>query len=176
MINIVIPIVFLGLLNPFVFLLPHESGERVTFSVTILLSFTVFLNVIGDNVPKTSSPMPFLCHYVVIVLITSGIITLLNTLCQRLYHARGQEPVPIWILGCLCMSSACARNKVVSMGVKDEKTVADGKFTVAQENPIVWREAILRLDIISFVLFFIFAVALAIGYVISMTNVQSGGL
>ena len=60
----------------------------------------------------------------------------------------------------------------MSMGVQDEKPVADGKFTVAQENPIVWREAILRLDIISFVLFFIFAVALANGYIISMTNVQ----
>ena len=42
MINIVIPIVFLSLINPVVFLLPHESGEGVAFPVTILLSFTVF--------------------------------------------------------------------------------------------------------------------------------------
>ena len=176
MINIVIPIVFLGLLNPFVFLLPHESGERVTFSVTILLSFAVFLNVIGDNVPKTSSPMPLLCHYVVIVLVSSGIITLLNTLCQKLYHARGQEPVPRWLQGLLCISSVRARNKIVNVCVKDKTLVTEGKCTVAQDTPIVWREAILRLDIISFVLFFSFAVALAIGYIISMTNLQSGGL
>ena len=180
-INIVIPIVFLGLLNPVVFLLPHESGERVAFSVTILLSFTVFLNVIGDNVPKTSSPMPLLCHYVVIVLVSSGIITVLNTLSQRLYHTRGQEPVPRWLQGLLCMSSAaCARNKIVNVGVKDENLVADGKSTVekdtAQDTPMLWKEAISRLDIISFVLFFISSAALAIGYIIGMTNFQSGGL
>ena len=73
-VNILVPLVFLSILNTVVFLLPQESGERVSFSVTVLLSFTVFLSIIGDNVPKTSSPMPLLCKYIIVVLITSGLI------------------------------------------------------------------------------------------------------
>ena len=176
LINVVIPIIFLDILNTFVFLLPHESGERVAFSVTILLSFTVFLNVVGDNVPKTSSPMPLLCHYVVIVLVTSGVITVLNTLCQRLYHTRGHEPVPRWLQGILCMAPPCFRNKIVNVKEKEEQIVTDEKCAVALDTPIVWKEAILRLDIVLFVLFFIFAVALAIGYMLSMATLPSSGL
>ena len=175
-INIVIPIVFLDLLNPVVFLLPHESGERVTFSVTILLSFTVFLNVIGDNVPKTSSPMPLLCHYVVIVLVTSGIITVLNTLSQRLYHVSGQKPVPKWLQEAFCLAAACSRNKTNHVTDKDEKMVTDDKCDVAQDSPVIWKQALIRIDVFSFTVFFIFALALAIGYLISMTTFQSGRL
>ena len=76
-INVLIPIVFLSILNTFSFLLPQESGERVSFfsdRFTLIYSHSL-LNVIGDNIPKTSSPMPLICHYVLIVLVISGIIT-----------------------------------------------------------------------------------------------------
>ena len=179
-INIVIPIVFLGMLNPVVFLLPHESGERVAFSVTILLSFTVFLNVVGDNVPKTSSPMPLLCHYVVIVLVTSGIITVLNTLFHRFYHARGLEPIPRWLQVVLCFSAVCARNKVKGTVGEDKNKVVDVRVTVKKDTtrktPILWKEAIVKLDIISFILFFISAVTLALVYIIAMTTFQNDRL
>ena len=179
-INIVIPIVFLGMLNPVVFLLPHESGERVAFSVTILLSFTVFLNVVGDNVPKTSSPMPLLCHYVVIVLVTSGIITVLNTLFHRFYHVRGLEQIPRWLQGVLCFSAVCARNKVKGTVEEDKNKVVDVRVTVkkdiSRKTPILWKEAIVKLDIISFILFFISAVTLALVYIIAMTTFQNDRL
>ena len=175
-INIVIPIVFLSLINPVVFLLPHESGERVAFSVTILLSFTVILNVVSDNVPKTSSPMPLLCHYVVIALITSGTITVLNTLLQKLYHARGQEQAPKWLKECLRMSSGPSRSKVTDICVTDEKPVLEAKGKTVQENSILWKDAVTRLDLLSFIFFAISAAALAIGYIASMNNFQSGGL
>ena len=136
--NIVTPIVFLDLLNPVVFLLPHESGERITFSVTILLSFTVFLNVIGDNVPKTSSPMPLLSHYVVIVLVTSGIITVLITLCQRLYHSRGHEPIPKLLQDILRMKSPCTRNDVDNLtSENNEQFSSDEKRAVIHDTPIL---------------------------------------
>ena len=169
-INILIPVIFLSLLNPVVFLLPHESGERVTFSVTVLLSFTVFENVIGDNVPKTSSPMPLLCNYVITVLIISGVIVLLNTLYQRLYHAREREPVPRWLRKCLCMSPACDENKV------DEKIVSDETIHMRTDVTKSWRDAILRIDMISFIFFMSCAVLLAVGFIFSMANLQIGTL
>ena len=170
-VNILIPVIFLSLLNPVVFLLPHESGERLTFSVTILLSFTVFENVIADNVPKTSSPMPLVCYYVLIVLLASGVIVLLDTLYQRMYHTPGREPVPRWLLKILCfLSSAQVADKA------DEKIVT--KDTVKDNNntPKNWKDAIIRIDIISFVLFMLFAIILAVGFITSMANLQTGRL
>jgi hypothetical protein len=44
-------------LNPLVFLLPVESGERIGLSMTILLSYTIFLTLISDAIPASSNPM-----------------------------------------------------------------------------------------------------------------------
>ena len=41
-VNVVIPILFLSVLNTGVFLLSRESGERIAFCITMLLSFAVF--------------------------------------------------------------------------------------------------------------------------------------
>lgn len=59
-ITIVFPVMLLSVLNIFVFLLPAESGEKVSLSVTILLSFTVLLTLINDDMPKTSDDIAFL--------------------------------------------------------------------------------------------------------------------
>ena len=157
-VNVVVPVVFLSLLNPAVFILPHESGERVTFSVTMLLSFTVFENVIGDNIPKTS-PMPLLCNYVVIVFCISGIITLLDTLCQRLYHTRGEHTAPRWLQSCLCIMSTTGRT-----ATPFKNSLTDGK----PDLKITWKEVLLKLDICCLTFFVSFAFVLAFGFITSM--------
>ena len=44
-----------------VFMLPVESGEKVSLSITILLSYTVLLLVVSDVTPGTGSGQPYLC-------------------------------------------------------------------------------------------------------------------
>ena len=169
-VNVLVPIVFLSVLNSVVFLLPQESGERVSFSVTVLLSFTVFLSVIGDNIPKTSSPMPLLCHYVVAVLIYSGIITFTAILCQRLYHTRGREPVPIWLLTCLRMRSATCVNKIENLPKNEEKVLPKNEENFLSQQAVSWQCLILKLDKILFVFFFMLAIALALGFILTMIS------
>ena len=173
-VNILIPIVFLSILNSVVFLLPHESGERVTFSITILLSFTVFLNVIGDNLPKTSSSLPFLCHYVIFVLLTSGFITLLVILCQRLYHIRGREPVPRWLLKYVCLSSKYPENTTAAVVPRTEDGKDNGRVEhVSCDTVTTWRLFVLTIDNFLFWFFFIEACCSAFGFIFSMANMQS---
>ena len=47
---IIIPVMLLSLMSFMVFLLPPESGERMSYSVTLLL--------ISETIPKKSSPLP----------------------------------------------------------------------------------------------------------------------
>nr|KAG5707991.1 hypothetical protein BaRGS_025129 [Batillaria attramentaria] len=52
--QILLPIVLLSLMNCLVFLLPVESGEKMTVSVTVFLSFAVFMSVIAASLPQNS--------------------------------------------------------------------------------------------------------------------------
>ena len=45
------------------FLLPTESGEKITLSVTSLLSLTFFLNVVSESTPIQSEVIPLLSKY-----------------------------------------------------------------------------------------------------------------
>ena len=162
-VNILLPTIFLSLLNCLVFLLPQESGERVSFSVTVMLSFAVFLNVIGTTIPKTSSPMPHLCYYVFIALVTSGVITLLAILCQRVFLTKGQEPAPRWLRKCLLMSSTASCNKISTEQECDH--VYKG-----QPQQVAWEHAISRLDMIFFIFFFSFTIILAVVFILVMAT------
>lgn len=81
MINIIFPIILLGVLNVFVFVLPADSGERVGFSITLLLSIAVFMTIIADSLPNTSSPR---LSSVVVKLSVDLIISALMMVCTIL--------------------------------------------------------------------------------------------
>lgn len=57
------PIFVLSVMQLFVFFLPDESGERIGFSLTILLAEIVFFTVIQESLPKSSeSSIPILVY------------------------------------------------------------------------------------------------------------------
>lgn len=60
MINIITPCITMSLLALLVFYLPPDSGEKVSLGITVLLSFSVFLLLVAENVPKTSEFVPLL--------------------------------------------------------------------------------------------------------------------
>lgn len=62
-INMLIPVSLMAILIAFVFKLPVESGEKVGFSITVLLSYAVYLTLISDHIPSTSVTLCFLCKY-----------------------------------------------------------------------------------------------------------------
>ncbi len=61
--NIVLPCVMLSVLQLMVFRVPSAAGEKVSLSITLLLSFTVFLLMVSDNMPQTSTSVPLLGEY-----------------------------------------------------------------------------------------------------------------
>ena len=49
---LLIPSVLMAFVSVLVFLLPPESGERVGLSITVLLSYTVFLLMVSEMSPR----------------------------------------------------------------------------------------------------------------------------
>jgi len=91
LLNLIFPICVLGILNLFVFLLPPESGERVGYSMTVLLSIVVFLTITSNSLPGTSEPrMPtiflLLTGYVVI-----SIMIVISVIIGLRFYLRDQN-------------------------------------------------------------------------------------
>ena len=42
------------------FCLPPEAGEKISLGISVLLAFTVFLLMIAESIPKTSSAIPLI--------------------------------------------------------------------------------------------------------------------
>ncbi|XP_052067286.1 inactive pancreatic lipase-related protein 1-like [Mytilus californianus] len=97
LVNIMFPIILLTFLNSFVFLLPATSGERISFSITVLLAIAVFMTMISSHLPKTSRTMSRLCYFLVSNLIFSCIICLLTIIQLRLFHTCDTRSVPTFL-------------------------------------------------------------------------------
>ena len=162
-VNVVLPIVFMAIINILVFLLPAESGERVSYSVTVLLALAVFMTLVGDNLPKTSEPMPILSYYLMILLIMSTLMTVTTILNLKIYFKKGPvSPCIKFLFRILC----CFRcrfgrktddNKVypIDLKNKDKIPVVNISKPDTEEPEITWQEISSCIDLIA-ILFFLF--------------------
>ncbi|XP_056389622.1 acetylcholine receptor subunit alpha-1-A-like [Hyla sarda] len=79
-VNVIIPCLLFSFLTGLVFYLPTGSGEKITLSVSVLLSLTVFLLVIVELIPSTSSAVPLIGKYMLFTMmfvIASIVITVI---------------------------------------------------------------------------------------------------
>ena len=76
----VCPIIILHVLSPFVFLLPVESGEKISMSITLLLAQTVSMSGIADVLPASSRNFPIISYFLGLSVVQIGIQTLLTVL------------------------------------------------------------------------------------------------
>ncbi len=62
-VHILIPAALLAVLVLLVFSVPPESGEKMSMALTLLLSYSVLILIVSDNVPPSSQGVPFLGKY-----------------------------------------------------------------------------------------------------------------
>jgi len=159
-VNIVLPVMFLMALNSCVFVLPSESGERVSYSITVLLAITVFMTLTGDNLPKTSEPMSLLSYFLMFDLVFSSVICVVTMLGLRLHFKDKKKEVPGY-LKCLARCCRCCTRKnakhnditpfIVGGTKKDfqESKINERlKSWTNQEEDVSWRDVSKGLDTI----------------------------
>ncbi|GFR75065.1 neuronal acetylcholine receptor subunit alpha-6 [Elysia marginata] len=78
--NVLVPVILMSLLSPLVFALPEESGERVSFSITLLLSLAVFMGIVAGHLPQSSQPLPIAIVYLFTLLIHCGLCVVFSVL------------------------------------------------------------------------------------------------
>ncbi|XP_022237271.1 acetylcholine receptor subunit alpha-like 1 isoform X2 [Limulus polyphemus] len=68
-VNLIIPCVAISFLSVVVFYLPSESGEKVSLSISIVLSLGVFFLLLSEIIPPTSLTVPLLGKYLLFTMI-----------------------------------------------------------------------------------------------------------
>uniref|UniRef100_A0A8C0CPY6 Acetylcholine receptor subunit alpha n=1 Tax=Balaenoptera musculus TaxID=9771 RepID=A0A8C0CPY6_BALMU len=97
-VNVIIPCLLFSFLTGLVFYLPTDSGEKMTLSISVLLSLTVFLLVIVELIPSTSSAVPLIGKYMLftmVFVIASIIITVI--IINTHHRSPSTHVMPEWV-------------------------------------------------------------------------------
>ncbi|KAL3868221.1 hypothetical protein ACJMK2_041052 [Sinanodonta woodiana] len=99
LLNVILPVILLSLLNVCIFVLPAESGEKGSFSVTVFLALAVFLTIVTAILPQNSEKVSYLGIYLVLMAGFSTMIVILTLFTLRL-NCRDvdEDPIPSWLI------------------------------------------------------------------------------
>lgn len=80
------------------FVLPPNTGERVTLVITTLLAMTVFMLMIAENTPTTSDVTPLIGKFFVASMVEIGLALIATCFVLNIYESTGpQSDVPRWL-------------------------------------------------------------------------------
>lgn len=95
--HILCPVVLLSVMKGFVFLLPSNSGEKVTFCISIFLTFSVLLDSIQSALPVTSLESSYFGVFVFFQFCLCGIESCVSVLILRLSCKSKEDTIPTFL-------------------------------------------------------------------------------
>uniref|UniRef100_A0A914PMQ3 Uncharacterized protein n=1 Tax=Panagrolaimus davidi TaxID=227884 RepID=A0A914PMQ3_9BILA len=95
---LIIPTVLMAFLSMAVFFLPTDSGEKMTLTISVLLSIVVFLLLVSKILPPTSSTIPLMAKYLLLTFVLN-VITIMVTVIVINVYFRGPTThrMPKWV-------------------------------------------------------------------------------
>ncbi|XP_030622023.1 neuronal acetylcholine receptor subunit alpha-7a isoform X1 [Chanos chanos] len=95
--NLLIPCVLISTLALLVFLLPADSGEKISLGITVLLSLTVFMLLVAEIMPATSDSVPLIAQYFATTMVIVGLSVIATVwVLQYHYHDPDGGKMPTW--------------------------------------------------------------------------------
>lgn len=96
--NLLIPCVLISGLALLVFLLPADSGEKISLGITVLLSLTVFMLLVAEIMPATSDSVPLIAQYFASTMMIVGLSVVVTVLVLQFHHHDPQAgKMPKWV-------------------------------------------------------------------------------
>ncbi|XP_046574945.1 neuronal acetylcholine receptor subunit alpha-7-like [Haliotis rubra] len=94
----IFPMASFPLLSPVSFLVPVESGEKITLSITVVLSYLVFIGSINDAMPKLSDTVSLIVVYASVQTLISMLTVVANgiIICIHKLPPDFQVTVPVF--------------------------------------------------------------------------------
>ena len=150
MLNLYSPVLTLAFLNAMVFLIPADSGERIGYAITCLLSLSVYMTFASQSLPNSSKPLPIITFVLMTYIVISTLISVGTIMGLRLHlHDKSSTPPAILTkLFCISRGTCCRKPKVgdVTDSEKKEHAWAD-----VDERKVTWKELAHKFDKFCFV-------------------------
>ncbi|XP_045203704.2 acetylcholine receptor subunit beta-type unc-29-like [Mercenaria mercenaria] len=144
LLSVIMPIIMLSILNISVFVLPCDSGEKASYSITVFLAFAVFLSIISATFPENSEAIALFSIYLIVLTLQSTVITLIALVLARCASFDADDtPVPRW-LRCLLTAVSC-------QCCCRRRTRKNQESVISPYN--TWKNVVNKLDIVFFVFF-----------------------
>uniref|UniRef100_A0A673BD29 Neuronal acetylcholine receptor subunit alpha-7 n=1 Tax=Sphaeramia orbicularis TaxID=375764 RepID=A0A673BD29_9TELE len=130
--NLLIPCVLISGLALLVFLLPADSGEKISLGITVLLSLTVFMLLVAEIMPATSDSVPLIAQYFASTMMIVGLSVVVTVLVLQFHH---HDPhggkMPKWVR--VILLNWCA------WFLRMKKPGEDRKTAVSSSSPAVYK-------------------------------------
>ncbi|XP_076641331.1 nicotinic acetylcholine receptor alpha6 [Halictus rubicundus] len=140
--NLIVPCVLISSMALLGFTLPPDSGEKLTLGVTILLSLTVFLNLVAESMPTTSDAVPLIG-----VTILLSLTVFLNLVAETLPQV--SDAIPLLGSYFNCIMFMVASSVVLTVMVLNFHHRSPDRYTMPMWIKTVflkWLPSILRMS------------------------------
>ena len=145
--NLFSPVLIMTFLNTMVFILPANSGERVGYSITCLLSLSVYMTFASESLPSVSQPLPLITFVLLLYIVISALICA-GTILGLKFHLNINSHIPPRFLVKMFFRYT-AYKRVATDAANDETAscvIGDDK------NKIMWKHIANRFDTMCFIL------------------------
>ena len=185
--HFLLPILILVLLNSVVFLLPPESGERIGFSVTILLSITVYMTIISSKLLEASHPISVLSFILIIYILQSALICIETVAILHFCNKRVSRPLDVkWVRFLLYMPCVSKKDESIYSATDGNKAYSTEDNAITQSHPsnenamhldnitdeveisLTWDKVAKYLDVLFLWTNLLISCAIAIGYFVNI--------
>ncbi|XP_047140447.1 neuronal acetylcholine receptor subunit alpha-10 isoform X1 [Hydra vulgaris] len=96
--NLIFPLVIISLLPILSFVLPSDSGERISLVIALLLSLTVYSMIVSSIIPDTSDSVPLVSIFYLSVFFEMVVMIVILCYIMTLHHkAACDPPMPNWM-------------------------------------------------------------------------------
>ena len=146
--NILLPVILLGCLIAVVFAIPAESGEKISYSITVLLAMSVFLSIVSTILPRNSDDTCLLAMYLLVNVILGVFAVIFATWLVQLHSRMDSVSVTGFYARAI---SCCKTNKRVKPRMDENNAEWDSGNCCSQ---MTWKDVVKALDVIFFWTFF----------------------
>lgn len=185
LINYALPVLVLSILSSLAYMMPAESGERISFSVVAFMALVIYITTIADNIPRSSYPITIFSLYLTLMLVMNSLLIAMATLTLRVYSQEVATEIPIWIkhviffLKCQAGKKCCKKKKTMQRTDSDEmfQGDSDDDESMMEENidwdELEWKDIGNILDWTFFILFILTTFVIAIFFYVPLALANS---
>ncbi|XP_071398990.1 5-hydroxytryptamine receptor 3B-like [Centroberyx affinis] len=124
-VGLLIPSIFLMLVDVISFYLPLNSGTRITFKISILLGYTVFRVNLMDELPATAIKTPLISVFFVVCMALLMLSLAKSILVVKLLHHSEKEVRQMSVSACLLDKYGSAGHGFTESAFTSVKTLDD---------------------------------------------------